>query len=256
MRTIPYVRFVVFAGVVTGAAVLLGLTGWPQSDRVLEFSGVILAAILTSSVALLPSTAEDRGMMPPSFVIDFSALLLFGGSAALFVAAAGITARWLADSDRARPLRSRLSNAATVMTATGGSLVRVWRARRHAGALHVAVAGMPIAAAVVAYCFVKSAVGRSHRAALHQTGVQSIVADGTRSGAVRSTSSAPASLSGWSRLSNHGRGTSCRLPQCPLYFAYRAYARLPAPARTRTPPSGDYRIAESGHVRRSTATAG
>ena len=79
---------------------------------------MILAAILTSAVAVLPSTAEDRGMMPPSFVIDFCALLLFGGSAALFVAAAGITTRWLADSDRAHPLRSRLLNAAIVMTAT------------------------------------------------------------------------------------------------------------------------------------------
>ena len=156
MRTIPHGRLVVFAAVVTGAAVLLGLTGWPQPDRVLEFSGVILAAMLVSAVALVPSTAEDRGMMPPSFVIDFSALLLFGGSAALLVAAAGITTRWLADSDRARPLRSRLLNAATVMTAMAAASLAYGALGGVPGHFTWPWQGVPIAAAVVAYCFVKS----------------------------------------------------------------------------------------------------
>src|SRR5207237_8631778 len=114
--TLPkFVRRLVVAAGLIGAAVLLGSIGWPQPDRTREFCAVILAAILTSAFAIPRSTAEDRGMMTPSFVVDFTALLLLGGNAALFVAAAGIMTRGLADPDRARPLRRLLVNAGSVM---------------------------------------------------------------------------------------------------------------------------------------------
>ena len=87
---------VVFGAVAIGAGVLLGLAGWPQPGRTLEFSLLILAGILTSALAMRQSLAKGWATMPPSFVIDFTALLLFGPDAAMFVAAAGTVAQGLA----------------------------------------------------------------------------------------------------------------------------------------------------------------
>ena len=67
--------------VAIGAGVLLGFAGWPQPHRTLEFSGLILAAILTSALAMQQSTTQDWATMPPSFVIDFTSLLLGAGIA-------------------------------------------------------------------------------------------------------------------------------------------------------------------------------
>ena len=79
MGTIPrHTGLFLFAAVATGAVLLMGLSGWPQPDRTLEFSGLIVAAILTSVLAVQRPAAEERGMMPLSYVIHFAALLLFG----------------------------------------------------------------------------------------------------------------------------------------------------------------------------------
>jgi diguanylate cyclase (GGDEF)-like protein/PAS domain S-box-containing protein len=222
MRTIPPLRLVVFAAAVTGGAVLLGVTGWVQPDRVLEFSGVILAAILTSAAAILPSKAEDRGMMPPSFVIDFSALLFFGGREALFVAAAGITTRWLADSDRARPLRSLLLNAVTVMTATAAASLAHGALGGVPGHFTWPWQGVPIAGAVVAYCFVKSTSAEViaplfNREAFNRSWPMAILRN------------CPnyflgASLAvGLVEIVNHGRWDVMPVAAVPLYCAYRMY---------------------------------
>src|SRR4051794_11770697 len=96
-------RVVIFAAVVTGAGAALGLAGWPLADRTREFCGLILSAILISALARQSFAAEDRGMMPPSFFVDFSALCLLGGYGALFVAAAGMFSRWLLDGTWTRP---------------------------------------------------------------------------------------------------------------------------------------------------------
>src|SRR5882724_1925084 len=123
MRIPQHWRVAILAAVLTGAAVLFGLAGWPQADRTAEFSGLVVAAILISAFAIRSSIAEDRGMMPPSFLVDFAALLLLGGNAALCVAASGIAMRWLADSERARPARAQLVGAATIMIATEAAAV-------------------------------------------------------------------------------------------------------------------------------------
>ena len=80
---------VAFAVIAIGAGMFLGLAGWPQPHRTLEFSGLILAAILTSALAMQQSPTKDWATMPLSFVIDFTALLLLGPQAAMLVAAAG-----------------------------------------------------------------------------------------------------------------------------------------------------------------------
>jgi len=157
MPTLPRLSGVfAFAAIGIGAVLLVGYAGWLQPHQVLEFSGLILAAILTSALALQQSTTEDRGTMPPSFVIDFTSLLLFGPHATMLVVAVGAIAKGLANSQRAHPPRRVFLNAATGMVAI-----------QAAGAAHVALGGtmghfmwpwqaVPIAAAVIAYCFVRS----------------------------------------------------------------------------------------------------
>src|SRR5687767_7639731 len=91
---------VAFALIASGAGVFLGLAGWPQPDRTLELSGLILAAMLASALAMQHSTAKDWTTMPPSFVIDFTALLLLGPQATIVVAIAGAGMQALTDSQR------------------------------------------------------------------------------------------------------------------------------------------------------------
>jgi diguanylate cyclase (GGDEF)-like protein/PAS domain S-box-containing protein len=147
-----------FAAVAIGAGVLLGLAGWPQPNRTIEFSSLIGAAILISALAVQRSATTDWATMPLSFVIDFTSLLLLGPNATLLVASAGTITQGLTDSQRS-PLTLRLlMNAATVMLAA-----------QAAGLTHLALGGtmgqfmwpwqgVPIGAAVVAYCLVKSAL--------------------------------------------------------------------------------------------------
>src|ERR1700681_1977398 len=106
MQTLPrHSAVVAFAATAIGAGALLGLAGWPQPHRALEFSGLIMAAILTSALAIRHSTAEDWATMPPSFVIDFTSLLLFGPNATMLVAAAGTVTQGLVDSRGSHPPR-------------------------------------------------------------------------------------------------------------------------------------------------------
>jgi len=158
MRTLPRRSGVVlFAAIAIGAGTLLGLAGWPQPNRTLEFSTLILAAILTSALAMPRPTTKDWATMPPAFVIDFVSLLLLGPHATTLVATAGTVTNGLTDSDRSQPIRRTVLNTAIVIVAIQASgyayaaiasttdLFTVWPGE-----------GVPIAAAVIAYCFVKS----------------------------------------------------------------------------------------------------
>jgi diguanylate cyclase (GGDEF)-like protein/PAS domain S-box-containing protein len=134
---------------------LLGFAGWLPPHRTLEFCGLILAAILTGTLASRRAAAENRAA-PVSFVIDFTSLLLFGPHATMLVAGAGIVTQRLADPERSHPPPQVLVNALTVMAATqaaglahralGGTLGHfIWPSQ-----------GVSIAAAIVAYCCVKT----------------------------------------------------------------------------------------------------
>jgi diguanylate cyclase (GGDEF)-like protein/PAS domain S-box-containing protein len=147
----------VFAAVALGAGVLLGFAGWPQPDRTLELSGLILAAMLTATLTPPRSTMKDWATMPPAFVIDFTTLLLLGPHAATLVATSGLVMRRLTDLQSPHQIRRTLVNAATVIAAL-----------QAAGFAHQSLGGtlgqfvwpgeaLPIAAAVIAYCLVKIA---------------------------------------------------------------------------------------------------
>src|SRR5258706_1611402 len=154
MRTLPrQSRVFAFAAIAIGVGLLLGFAGWPQPDQPLELSGLILAAILISALARHSAT-DDRATMPLSFVIDFASLLLLGPNATMLVATTGTVTQGLADSERSHPYRRMLMNVATLMAAT-----------QAAGLAHRALGGtigdfmwpwqgVPLAAAVVGYCFV------------------------------------------------------------------------------------------------------
>jgi len=157
MRSLPqYVRLVVFTTAVIGLELPLSLTGGLHSLRTIEFCAIVTVAILASTHRLLLSTAADRGVMPPSFVLDLTALLLFDVNAALFVVAAGIMARWIVEPELARPLPRTLLNAAVTLAATvAAGLVR-GALGGTTGEFSGPPQGLPIAAAITVYLLVKS----------------------------------------------------------------------------------------------------
>jgi len=224
MRTFPQsIRLAVFAAVATAAGILLAWNGWPQPDRVGDFSAVVLAAILISAYAIRPATAEDRGVMTPFFVADFSALLLFGGNAALVVAAIGIVTRALAVPGRVVPLRRTVVNAAGVMIATEAAWLAYDALGGAAETFTWPLQGALIAAAVAAYAVVKIAAAeviaplvnkqpfnRSWPAALLRNAPNYLIGASVAAGLVEIVS----------------RGMWQLLPVAavPLYCAYRAYS--------------------------------
>jgi len=138
--------------------VLLGFAGWPQPNRTLEFSILIGAAIVTSAFGLPRPATKDWATMAPAFVVDFISLLLLGPHATMLVAGAGTITEGLTNSTSASWIGRTLLNTAIVLTS-------IQAAGAAYGALAGAVSefgwpmqGVPIAAAVVAYCFVKSAL--------------------------------------------------------------------------------------------------
>src|SRR5688572_3328705 len=148
----------VFSAAATTAVVLLGFMGWPQPERALEFSGLIVAAILTSVLAVQRPVAEDRGMMPLAFVIHFATLLLFGQHVAVIVVAAGAVAYLLADSQRSRPIERTVLNAATTMAAIQAAGIVHRLLGGTLGDFAWPWQGLPIGFAVAAYAIVHSAV--------------------------------------------------------------------------------------------------
>jgi PAS domain S-box-containing protein len=133
---------------------MAGFAVWPQPDGILEFSGLILAAVLTSALAQQPAT-KNWATMAPSFVIELASLLMLGPNAAMLVAMVGALTQRLTESEH-YPLHRMLVNTAALMAAiqaagafhqtlggTAGHFVWPWQ-------------GVPIAAAVIAYCVVRS----------------------------------------------------------------------------------------------------
>jgi diguanylate cyclase (GGDEF)-like protein/PAS domain S-box-containing protein len=145
------------AAIAIGAGALLGLADWPQPHRTLEISGLMVAAILTSAIAIPRPTMKDWATMPPSFVIDFTALLLLGPDAAMLVAIAGAVTRRLTDVQRSRQNRRLLVDAATAVAATQGAGFAHQALGGTMGHFMWPEQGVPIAAGVIAYGLVKIA---------------------------------------------------------------------------------------------------
>src|ERR1043166_7748553 len=121
----------------------------------LPFAVIAVVSLPIAAFAVRSGAAEDRGMMPPSFVVDFTALLLLGGDAALVIAALGVVTRW-AVKDHTRPLLRTLVNGLAVLSGTEAA----WLAYRAAGGAAPPFTwpweAVPIAAALAAYVLVKT----------------------------------------------------------------------------------------------------
>ena len=206
-----------------GTGLLLGFAGWPQPHRTLEFSGLILAAILTSTLALQLSTARDWATMPPSFVVHFTSLLLLGPNATLVVATAATVTQGLVDSQRSRLLRRMLLNTVTLLSAVQAAGFAHWALGGTMGGFVWPAQGVPIAAAVVAYCFVTSAsaeiivplcarrpVNRSWRISFLRGSSNYFIGASLAVGLVE--------------VIDHRMWEVLPVAVVPLYFAYRAYA--------------------------------
>ena len=222
MRTLPSrAGLVAITAIFIVAVSLPQLAGWTQADRALELAGLVLAAILTSVLGVRPPAANDRAIMPPSFVVTFSSLLLFDRHVAMLVAVAAVLTSAFATVGRSSPWRRLLVDAAIAIGATqlggltyqrldavGGGGVWPWHA-------------LPIAAAVVAYCVVKSALAKV--IVPFSRGDPSI--DRGR----RALRGCPSYFIGASlavgivEMIDHRIWTLLPVAAAPLYFAYRAY---------------------------------
>ena len=111
--------------------------------------------MLISAFAAQPESSDGRTTMPPSFVIEFTSLIIFGAHAATLVAVAAALARAFADSQRPHAHVRTVMNIVTIAAAT-----------QAAGYVHQALGGTlghfrwpfqaaPIGAAIVAYCIVQ-----------------------------------------------------------------------------------------------------
>ncbi|MGB7217458.1 MAG: EAL domain-containing protein [Vicinamibacterales bacterium] len=181
-----------------------------------------MAAILISAFAMQQSTTKDWATIPPSFIIDFTSLLFLGPNATMLVTTAGAVTHGLTASRGSHSPRRMLVNAATAVAAIqaagfthralGGTLGHfVWPGQ-----------GVPIAAAVIAYCFITSA------------SAEIIVPLATRQPANRSW---PKSILrgcpgyfigagiavGLVGVIEHRMWEILPVAAVPLYFAYRAY---------------------------------
>src|SRR6478752_6886536 len=113
----------VFAVISTATAVSAGLANWPQPNQTLEFSGLMLVALLAAAFDPRPIAAM-RATMAPAFVIECSALLLLGPPALVVVATCGAVMHVIAD-----PRRHRLGRVILLVLAAAGSALA-------AGAIH------------------------------------------------------------------------------------------------------------------------
>ncbi len=101
-------RFCIAATVTIGAVVLLFFSELPAVDRLPEFVGLALAAILTPAFKLHLPLTKNRASVSPSLVINFMSMLVFGPHPTLLIGAAGALAQSTIGAPRRTPLHRTL----------------------------------------------------------------------------------------------------------------------------------------------------
>jgi multisubunit Na+/H+ antiporter MnhE subunit len=133
------------------AAFIPKYAGWIQADRAPVLAGLNLAAMLTALLAVQRSATKDRTIMPPSFVLVFCSLLLFGPDAATLAAIVVALAPGLASSDRSSSRRLMVVDVAVAVLATQIAGLAYRTVTGPAGAFAWPWQAGPIAAAAIAY---------------------------------------------------------------------------------------------------------
>src|SRR5262245_18768429 len=166
---------------------------------------------------------NEAGMMPPLFVVDFTALLVVGVNPATVVSVVGAIAQGLAKPQQSRQGRRIVSSAATVAVATQAA---GWAYVALAGTADFLVwpaKGLAIAAAVFAYCFVRSAadgivVPLLTRHPINRSSLKAF-ADNCPGYLIGASVAA-----GLAELIAHRAWDLLAVVVLPLFFAYRAYS--------------------------------
>jgi diguanylate cyclase (GGDEF)-like protein/PAS domain S-box-containing protein len=147
---------VALASVFFGASLLPRFAGWVPPDRILELSGLVLTAMLTSCLSGRGPVPTDRAIMRPAFVIIFGSLMLFGPHVATLVAAAAtltpslITARVTRDE--------MFIDTTIVIVATQAAGLAYLSAGGVPGVFLWPWLAIPVSAAVVAYHIAQGAL--------------------------------------------------------------------------------------------------
>jgi diguanylate cyclase (GGDEF)-like protein/PAS domain S-box-containing protein len=145
--------FVVVASVLTPR-----LAGWAQPDRMLELSGLVVAAMLAASLGIQRRAATDRAIMPPAFIVVFASLMLFGPRVAVFVgAAAALTPGFV--TRRAARAQSLIDAAVAILAVLAADLAHQSIARVLPRVLLWPWLAVPIVLAVLAYHLTQGALG-------------------------------------------------------------------------------------------------
>jgi diguanylate cyclase (GGDEF)-like protein/PAS domain S-box-containing protein len=155
MRTLPrHTGLVGVAAAAIGAGLLVSYLGWLEPYRPIEYSVLIVAAIL-AALSTRRLAAAHRAPMPPSFVLESASLLIFGPHPAILVGASAVIAQSVASPRRPYPYGRTAFGVVTAAVAVEA-----------AGVAHHALGGtlgyftwpsqaVPIAAAAAAYCLIK-----------------------------------------------------------------------------------------------------
>lgn len=205
------------------SAFLLNHVGWLQPHRPIELCGLILTGILISAFAAQPSATEDRATMPPSFVFEFTALLIFGPHVALAVAISAAIVRGVSDLDRPNQVFRILLGVVTV----SGAIEAAGLVHRALGGTlgHFAwpLQGVPLAAALIAYIVVKVVSAEVVRPLLAKQPID-------KSWAARIVLDAPIYVTGAAiavglvEIIDHSVWGLLPVAAVPLYCAFRTYS--------------------------------
>jgi diguanylate cyclase (GGDEF)-like protein/PAS domain S-box-containing protein len=138
---------VIFAG----AVIVPPLAGWQTPPPFLELSALLVAAILSSVLRVQQSAITDGDIMPPSFAVTFTSLLLLGSDVATLVGATGTLAAGMVVSRRTYPRLDLLLDAANVVVSTQAAGLAYRSFGGTPGELGWPWQALPIAAATLAY---------------------------------------------------------------------------------------------------------
>jgi diguanylate cyclase (GGDEF)-like protein/PAS domain S-box-containing protein len=149
---------VMCAALGSGVLAVPELAGWPPPPAALAFAALVLTNVLLAALSKPAAGPADWTIVKPTFVVDLAAFLLLGASAGVIVCTAGVIMRLLGEP----PSRARLGD--TLLPAVAPLL-----SLEAAAFIHVALGGttgtfewpwqgVPIAAAVWAYCLLLSAI--------------------------------------------------------------------------------------------------